>query len=158
MKVKRLLITSIFALMASLNVWSIDIYFFSRGSASADVHKADVRKIVFNGNSIDVVQADLSSETLLLDKYDYFTFNSTPTSIALEKDKNLLIAFDGENVSLSALVSIQHVAVYGVDGVKVMNIMPSAAMTSFSLSTLPAGFYVIKAICDGKEVVRKIQK
>ncbi len=159
---RKILIIVAFAALGFTGASAQDVYVYNASSNTPLLSVNNLQSIVFGEGSIDFFQSKVEASTSVpLSSIDYMLFynreivNSVrPTAAA----QGINFAFDGKNVSVESAETISRIEVYSSDGVKVASVTPKAKSAKVSVSSQPAGVYLVKATAGKATATSEIVK
>ncbi|MGN0231959.1 MAG: T9SS type A sorting domain-containing protein [Muribaculaceae bacterium] len=135
-----------------------DIYLFSGTETSPVKEFADVHKLTFADNAMNVTESNGTETVVALADFDYFTFDR-PSGVAAIETCNIAVTADAKgNIAITAETPISSVAVYSAMGGTVLKATPKAPGCSISIEGQSAGTYLVSVTAGKTTKVQKIVK
>lgn len=141
------------------------LYYYAKSSTTAKSFSLDdLDKVTFTEDGLKLWKQSGTQE-IAFDDFLMFTFTEVehPIVTSLEPmaaEKDVLVRYDSgsKTVTIESGSALSGVSVYDLQGRMVAHLSAAGSNYRLSLSSVPAGLYIVKAQRGGETIVNKIVK
>ena len=139
------------------------LYYYAKSSTTAKSFSLDdLDKVTFTSDGLKLWKQSGAQE-IAFDDFLMFTFTEMehPIVTTIESKvvaKDVLVSYDSRSktVTVESGSALNGVSVYDLQGRMVAHVSAAGSNYRLSLSSVPAGIYLVKAQRDGETIVNKI--
>lgn len=158
MKHKILLTLSILIASFYSPIYATDIYVYNSGNYTPITIVQNIRKISITSSGIDIETTTYETSHIALTDFSYFRFYPTPipAGITSTKNESTTIDFDGKNISIQSDDKLKYIEFISSNGSTLAKFSPTTKTIKYSISSLPKGLFIVKAVGRDKTCTKKI--
>ncbi|MBP3774966.1 MAG: T9SS type A sorting domain-containing protein [Bacteroidaceae bacterium] len=154
---KSFVVAAMLLVACALPANANDIYVYKGTDTNPVAELLNAERITFDANGMNVRLADGTVQTAAFADFDHFTFYKKEILgiQSLNAGAQDGVLFDGNRLTLTGA---SQVTVYSALGAQLYQEKLGGNTSTVSLDFLPKGIYIVKAVCNGKVLTRKISK
>lgn len=134
------------------------LYVYAKDGTTYSFVLNDLQKITFSGENVNLYPVSGAVMALPIDAISVVTFKSKSTSLPVIKKASLKLFVDADKLSIESDMDITAVKLYNVQGKLLKSQSINSNSANISLSSYPAGAYIVQVFGGGVSVHKIIKK